>query len=193
VTDADVLVVGGGLAATWTALSAAQAGGRVVLVNKGYCGTSGVTATAGVSHWFVPPADHERAVAARYAASGELADPERQLRVLRTTWERLPTLDRYYPFPKTGGAPDRVGNVRGPAYLRIMRGLVHRGGSVSSTTIRRPSCWCGRTVPSVVRPESAGRPAAPGGFARARWCWRPVAPRSARTYSARGATPATGT
>jgi succinate dehydrogenase/fumarate reductase flavoprotein subunit len=41
VTDADVLVVGGGLAATWTALSAAQAGGRVVLVDKGYCGTSG--------------------------------------------------------------------------------------------------------------------------------------------------------
>jgi succinate dehydrogenase/fumarate reductase flavoprotein subunit len=125
---ADVLVVGGGLAATWTALAAAQAGGSVVLADKGYCGTSGVTATAGVTHWFVPPSQHERAVAERHANAGGLADPEQALRVLRTTWERLPTLDRYYPFPVRDGQPDRTNNVRGPEYLRAMRGLVHRAG-----------------------------------------------------------------
>src|SRR5436309_3117178 len=37
----DVLVVGGGPAATWAALKAAQAGADVVLADKGYCGTSG--------------------------------------------------------------------------------------------------------------------------------------------------------
>jgi succinate dehydrogenase/fumarate reductase flavoprotein subunit len=126
--NADVLVVGGGLAATWTALAAAQAGGDVVLVDKGYCGTSGVTATAGVTHWFVSPERHEQAVAERHAHAGGLADPEQALRVLRTTWERLPTLDRYYPFPVRDGQPDRTNNVRGPEYLRAMRGLVHRAG-----------------------------------------------------------------
>ncbi|WIX90285.1 FAD-binding protein [Amycolatopsis sp. DG1A-15b] len=126
--SAGVLVVGGGLAATWTALAAAQAGGDVVLVDKGYCGTSGVTATAGVTHWFVEPEDHDRAVAERHAHAGGLADPEQALRVLRTTWERLPTLDRYYPFPVRDGQPDRTNNVRGPEYLRVMRGLVHRAG-----------------------------------------------------------------
>ncbi|MEU9105231.1 FAD-binding protein [Streptomyces xanthophaeus] len=40
----DVLVVGGGPAATWAALKAAEAGARVVLADKGYCGTSGATA-----------------------------------------------------------------------------------------------------------------------------------------------------
>ncbi|GAB3163182.1 FAD-binding protein [Amycolatopsis stemonae] len=126
--NAEVLVIGGGLAATWTALAAAQAGGDVVLVDKGYCGTSGVTATAGVTHWFVRPEDHERAVAERHAHAGGLADPERALRVLRTTWERLPTLDKYYPFPVRDGEPDRTNNVRGPEYLRAMRGLIHRAG-----------------------------------------------------------------
>ncbi|WP_439380868.1 FAD-binding protein [Amycolatopsis lexingtonensis] len=126
--NADVLVIGGGLAATWTALAAAQAGGEVVLVDKGYCGTSGVTATAGVTHWFVPPSRHEQAVAERHAHAGGLADPEQALRVLRTTWERLPTLDRYYPFPVRDGEPDRTNNVRGPEYLRAMRGLIHRAG-----------------------------------------------------------------
>ncbi|MEU0793298.1 FAD-binding protein [Amycolatopsis sp. NPDC005961] len=126
--SAGVLVVGGGLAATWTALAAAQAGGDVVLVDKGYCGTSGVTATAGVTHWFVRPEDHERAVTERHAHAGGIADPEQALRVLRTTWERLPTLDKYYPFPVRDGKPDRTNNVRGPEYLRAMRGLVHRAG-----------------------------------------------------------------
>ncbi|MCK1465154.1 FAD-dependent oxidoreductase, partial [Bradyrhizobium sp. 2] len=51
----DVLIVGGGMAGAWAATSAAQAGAKVVLVDKGYCGTSGVTAAAGPGHWWVPP------------------------------------------------------------------------------------------------------------------------------------------
>src|SRR5256885_13380926 len=46
----DVLVVGGGMAGAWAASAAAEAGAKVILVDKGYCGTSGVTAAAGPGH-----------------------------------------------------------------------------------------------------------------------------------------------
>ncbi len=36
--DADVLVLGGGPAGTWAAISAAERGARVVLADKGFCG-----------------------------------------------------------------------------------------------------------------------------------------------------------
>jgi NADPH-dependent 2,4-dienoyl-CoA reductase/sulfur reductase-like enzyme len=44
---ADVLVIGGGPAACWAAITAAANGASVVLADKGYCGTSGATASAG--------------------------------------------------------------------------------------------------------------------------------------------------
>lgn len=69
---ADVLVVGGGPAATWAALKAAEAGARVVLADKGYCGTSGATAAGGTGVWYVPPepAAREAAMASRRASAG---------------------------------------------------------------------------------------------------------------------------
>jgi len=45
--EADVLVIGGGPAGTWAAISAAAQGARVVLADKGFCGTSGATAPSG--------------------------------------------------------------------------------------------------------------------------------------------------
>jgi succinate dehydrogenase/fumarate reductase flavoprotein subunit len=45
--SADVVVVGGGPAGAWAALSTAEAGADVVLLDKGYCGTSGPTASSG--------------------------------------------------------------------------------------------------------------------------------------------------
>lgn len=124
----DVLVIGGGLAGTWTALAAAQAGGEVVLADKGYCGTSGVTATAGVGHWYVPPGRREQAIRERHARAGGLADPGWAMRVLETAWDRLPQLDSRYPFPVKDGRPDRSNHVRGPEYLRAMRHLVRHAG-----------------------------------------------------------------
>jgi L-aspartate oxidase len=75
----DVLVVGGGMAGAWAATAAARDGTRVVLVDKGYCGTSGVTATAGPGHWWVPP--DPAAIAARAAIGHGLADPRGMERV----------------------------------------------------------------------------------------------------------------
>ncbi len=65
--DADVLVLGGGPAGTWAAISAANRGARVVLADKGFCGTSGATAAAGTGVWYVDPdpAQREAAMANR--------------------------------------------------------------------------------------------------------------------------------
>lgn len=50
---ADVLVIGGGMAGAWAAIGARRAGASVVLVEKGWLGTSGVTAmAAGVASRF---------------------------------------------------------------------------------------------------------------------------------------------
>ncbi|MGG1598954.1 FAD-dependent oxidoreductase [Paenibacillus naphthalenovorans] len=51
--EADVLVLGGGPAGTWAAYTAASLGVKVVLVDKGYCGSSGATAPSGTSLWNV--------------------------------------------------------------------------------------------------------------------------------------------
>ncbi len=48
--ETDVLVIGGGLAGAWAAIGAVRSGASVVLVDKGYFGASGVTATAGPGH-----------------------------------------------------------------------------------------------------------------------------------------------
>jgi succinate dehydrogenase/fumarate reductase flavoprotein subunit len=73
---ADVLVVGGGPSAAWTAIAAAESGARVVLVDKGYLGASGATAPSNTGTWFVPPSDARRAaIDRRLALTHSLADP----------------------------------------------------------------------------------------------------------------------
>jgi succinate dehydrogenase/fumarate reductase flavoprotein subunit len=126
--DADVLVVGGGLAGAWSALSAAEKGARVVLVDKGYCGTSGVTATAGVGHWWMPARARPAEVERRTAAGGDLTDPWWMYRTMDLVWNRLPELDRYVHWPVRDGQPYRRSSIRGPEYMRLMRGRVRRAG-----------------------------------------------------------------
>jgi len=129
--EADVLVIGGGPAGAWAALTAAREGARVVLVDKGYCGTSGVAATAGVGHWAVPPDETLRgeAMALRTRLGGFITDPVWQARVLDETWRRLEELGRAgYPTSRddAGGSVLRIGQA--PHYMRFMRGLVQRAG-----------------------------------------------------------------
>ena len=125
--EADVLVLGGGPAGAWAALTAARDGARVILADKGYCGTSGVAATAGVGHWAVPPDEALRAeaMALRTRLGGGLTDPVWQARVLDETWRRLEELAKSgYPLAKDdAGRPVlRIGQA--PHYMRFMRGLV---------------------------------------------------------------------
>jgi len=154
--EADVLVVGGGMAACWAAISAAQQGGDVVLVDKGFVGTSGVTATGGPNHWWVPPdpALRREAIERRLATAFGLAEADWMERVIDTTWRLLPTLADHYPFGSDGRGGTFFAGVRGPEYLRALRAsalahgvrvldhhpalelLVHADGSVAGAAGR---------------------------------------------------------
>ena len=121
--ESDVLVIGGGMAAAWAAISAAGEGASVVLVDKGFVGSSGVTATAGPGHWWVPPGRglREAAIEKRYQSSYGLADRAWMERIIDTTWRTLPQLAAYYPFSLDGKGETYYAGVRGPEYLRALR------------------------------------------------------------------------
>lgn len=129
---ADVLVVGGGPAGTWAAIKAAQGGARVVLADKGHCGTSGATAAAGTGVWYVEPDPEarEKAMASREGLGGFLADRGWMARVLDETYARMGELAdvQRYPFPvDETGRQVRTG-VQGPDYMRRQRLRVQRLG-----------------------------------------------------------------
>ncbi|MEH2260164.1 FAD-binding protein [Nostoc sp.] len=57
--ETDVLVIGGGLSATWAAWNVAVQGVKV-LIDKGYYSTSKATAPSGTGVWYVPPDPEQR-------------------------------------------------------------------------------------------------------------------------------------
>ncbi|CAN7576601.1 FAD-binding protein [Rhizobium rhizogenes] len=120
---ADVLIIGGGLAGNWAAAAARRAGASVILADKGYCGTSGVTATAGPGHWWIPPDPtelRETAIAARRKSGFGLNDAGWMARTLAKTWESLPTLETY-KFSKDEKGATQYRALRGPEYMRALR------------------------------------------------------------------------
>lgn len=129
--DADVLVIGGGPAGTWAAWSAASQGARVVLADKGYCGTSGATAPSGVGVWYVPPDPQlrEEARASRETMGGHLSDRGWMDRVLDKTYELVGELANWgYPFPIDDDGKQARRSLQGPEYMRLMRKRVKAAG-----------------------------------------------------------------
>jgi succinate dehydrogenase/fumarate reductase flavoprotein subunit len=129
--DADVLVIGGGPAGCWAACSAGAAGARVVLVDKGYCGSSGATAPSGTGVWYVQPDPGKRAaaMASRETLGGFLADHDWMRRVLDRTFENINLLAEYgYPFPRDDAGVARRDSLQGPEYMRLMRRRVKEAG-----------------------------------------------------------------
>jgi succinate dehydrogenase/fumarate reductase flavoprotein subunit len=128
--SADVLVVGGGPAGAWAAVAAARAGARVILVDKGYLGTSGATAPSNTGTWFVPPGEGRRlAIEQRQLRTGGLADPRWVDRALDTAWDRLHALAAWgYPFPTDDDGKPYLANLRGPDYMHFMRRRVAAAG-----------------------------------------------------------------
>jgi L-aspartate oxidase len=123
----DVLIVGGGMAGAWAATAAAKAGASVILAEKGYCGTSGVTAAAGPGHWWVPPDPPEARAAAvsnRIAAGLGLGEADWMHRILDQTWRTLPTLASHYKFGVDDEGRVNYRAVRGPEYMRALRQFV---------------------------------------------------------------------
>ena len=129
-----MLVIGGGPAAAWAALTARAEGARVLLVDKGFCGSSGVAAAATAGHWWVPPHKRGEAIAERDATGGNLSERSWMERVLEETWRRWPEVGGTHGYP--GGAflgirsPAREGAMllQGPIYLREMRRRVAHSG-----------------------------------------------------------------
>ena len=121
--ETDVLIIGGGMAACWAGISAARTGAKVVLVDKGYVGTSGVTATAGPGHWWVSPEGDARkqAIEKRMGIAYGLGDPTWMERIIDTTWKVLPTLSKYYRFNVNDKGQTAYNALRGPEYLRALR------------------------------------------------------------------------
>ena len=125
--EADVLIIGGGLAGTWAAAAARRTGASVILADKGYCGTSGVTATAGPGHWWIPPDPpelRETAIRNRQKTGFGINDPQWMSRVLQKTWESLPTLSGHYDFSKDETGATRYRELRGPEYLKALRQII---------------------------------------------------------------------
>lgn len=128
--ETDVLVVGGGPSAAWAALSAAEAGARVVLADKGYHGTSGATAPSNTGTWCVPPGEGRVAsVEQRFKRTAGLADRRWMLRAADRAYENLLKLVEWgYPFPSEEDGGLYIANLRGPDYMRFMRQRVQKAG-----------------------------------------------------------------
>ncbi|GLY90341.1 FAD-dependent oxidoreductase [Actinoallomurus iriomotensis] len=95
-----MLVLGGGPAGAWAAIAAAGAGADVVLADKGYCGTSGATASGGNNLWYLPEDPDVRAVA--MAASIRPMRRQRSCRARSGACGRSTTW-RWRPAPRLGG------------------------------------------------------------------------------------------
>jgi len=129
--QADVLVIGGGPAGTWAAWSAATQGASVVLVDKGYCGTSGCAAATGGRIWYLPPDPElrEAEMASREAWGGFLANRDWMLRVFDQTYTNINLLAEWgYPFPTDEEGKSYRRSIQGPEYMRLMRKQVKRAG-----------------------------------------------------------------
>lgn len=127
----DVLVIGGGPAGCWAALEAASTGANVVLVDKGYCGSSGATASAGTQIWYVPPdpAARDAAMASREAMGGYLSERSWMAPVLDKTFESVNRVaDWGYPFPRDDSGEQQRISVQGPEYMRLLRRRVKSAG-----------------------------------------------------------------
>lgn len=129
--EADVLVIGGGPAGAWAAWSATSEGATVVLVDKGYCGTSGAAAASGNGIWYVPPDPElrEAAMASRETLGGHLADRRWMTRVLDQTYANVNQLALWgYPFPNDETGQPYRNSLQGPEYMRLMRRQIKRSG-----------------------------------------------------------------
>ena len=131
--ESDVLVLGGGPAGTWAAYTAASQGVKVVLADKGYCGSSGATAASGTNLWHVrsEPARREASIR-RFLSRGNGLANRRWLEILydHTKMGTEQLIELGYPFPLDEHGRPISRNLQGPEYMRLMRKTVRKAGVV---------------------------------------------------------------
>jgi succinate dehydrogenase/fumarate reductase flavoprotein subunit len=131
VRTADVLILGGGPAGAWAALAAAERGAKVVLAEKGFVGTGGATAAGNTGVIYGAPLSAARVatIRRRLDVAQGLADQTHIERVVDEAYQQLNALaDWGYPFPNSDDGQSYRGTLRGPDYLRFMRGRLRRAG-----------------------------------------------------------------
>ncbi|MFB9274645.1 FAD-dependent oxidoreductase [Cohnella cellulosilytica] len=131
ILKSDVLVIGGGPAGAWAAITAAAAGASVALADKGYCGSSGAAAASGSGIIYTKPDPETRsqAIQSRYTLGGGLSDPELSMRVLEQTHDNMHQLVEWgYPCPVGDGQLPYLKSLQGPEYMRLMRKRVKKAG-----------------------------------------------------------------
>ncbi|WP_292748514.1 FAD-binding protein [Nostoc sp. NMS4] len=125
---ADVLVIGGGPAAAWAAWAAASQGVKVIIVDKGFLGTSGAAAASGNGIMAPSPENWDKVLSERYRIGKNLANSRWIERVIEKTWLSLPLVEDWgYRFPKENGESVRQ-SYYGPEYMRVLRKNLLRVG-----------------------------------------------------------------
>ncbi len=128
---ADVLVLGGGPAGVWAALTAAMRGASVVLAEKGFVGTGGATAAGNTTTIHVAPRseERERAIRRRIDLAFGLAERPWIERAIDDAYVHLNELaDWGYPYPADESGRSYRGSLRGADYLRFMRRRLRKAG-----------------------------------------------------------------
>ncbi|MHC5725912.1 MAG: FAD-dependent oxidoreductase [Nostoc sp.] len=124
----DVLVIGGGPAAAWAAWAAASQGAKVIIVDKGFLGTSGAAAASGNGIMAPSPENWDKVLWERYRVGKNLANSRWIERVIEKTWLSLPLVESWgYHFPKEDGESVRQ-SYYGPEYMRVLRKNLLRVG-----------------------------------------------------------------
>lgn len=140
--EADVLVVGGGIAAAFAAIRARELGARVVLVDKAFFGRSGVSALAsGVFAAWMPGDDMRRW---HRSSPGPLVDRPAYERAMLVTYDLLRMMDAWgVKWVKSGG---EIVRVKGGSTPFPSNAMMAEGGPQMMMALRNQTVRCGVQV-----------------------------------------------
>lgn len=129
---ADVLVIGGGPAGAWAGLAAAHTGAKVVLVDKGFVGTSGTQVAAGTGAYHTVPGDavqRDALITSRLPLAFGFADLEWIEKVYDQSFRNLDLMARWgYAFPKANDGREKRGNLRAADGIMFLRYQLEKAG-----------------------------------------------------------------
>ena len=125
IIDADVLVIGGGLAGTWAALRAADSTDKVILVDKARVSRSGCSSFAAGVMLCPMPGDNLKEWAEELVERGEyLCDQEWVELLLREQVERIKEME-LWDMPFERDSEGKIIRIVGRAHIRTRILMFH--------------------------------------------------------------------